>query len=63
MYLWGEHMVEENGSKEAFIFNPIRIPFKEQVLMVSCGFDHTLILSDHYPYAFGKNNHGQLAEP
>ena len=40
---------------------PVRLPFKLEVLQVSCGFEHSLILGqDHRVYGFGKNQHGQL---
>ena len=71
LYMWGKSQfgccgLQNNGnniSKE--ISNPTRLDFFKEVLSisvksVSCGSQHTLVLTDFGVYAFGSSRFGQL---
>lgn len=62
LFQWGEHItVGCTNGKELISSVPIPITMKEIVTSVSCGFEHTLLLTEsHLVYGFGKNNQGQL---
>ena len=58
LYLWGEHLDpnKESEAKEALIPIPVQVPFTLKLKNVSCGFEHTLLLTlTGDLYGFGKN--------
>jgi len=47
VWTWGQLWFDEEGKpKERIIVSPMEVAFKERVKQVSCGFDHSLFLTE-----------------
>lgn len=61
LYQWGEHISVGTNGKELISSVPIHIMLKDKVTAVSCGFEHTLLLTESScVFGLGRNNQGQL---